>query len=282
LNASDNLIESMKNDAELAKLREKAGILWEDFTYEDSQGNRQLNTDLIANVQKVIFPILADSLKYIPIPSITYTDSTMEFTAKNVVLCGYDIIPENVYLHLESDTTVNIKELTTQRSKTKLILSIKNLRTEIKDVQFHFKRRVFPFLEDSGRVTLRVTGRGANITAWFYIGQGPKDTLPKFENAVVEFDIDKLDAIYDKSTIQHDVLLPMITSLWKLQLIRSIERSVEKILEPVMAKIGSVLSESNPVVSQFASTLERLKSDVKGSAAHQIYSQRQEALKNSW
>jgi hypothetical protein len=68
LDSADRLVENLKNDELVAELRERSGIVFEDLTYEDSAGNRQLDTQVLGNIRTALVPALADALKYIPIP----------------------------------------------------------------------------------------------------------------------------------------------------------------------------------------------------------------------
>jgi hypothetical protein len=278
LDAGNDLIENMKNNDLVSNLREKAGILLDDLTYTDITGNRKVDTDLIGTIQKAIVPILADALKYIPIPVLSYSSPEMDFTARDVILCGYDIIPENIYAHLESDSWFNVKELETRKSRTKLVLSLRNIRTEIKDFGFTFKKKTFPQLEDSGRVSVRVGGNGASFKIMFHISQRLEDSVPIFRAADIDFDVDDLDITFDKASINHDILLPMMVGLWKQNIIRSIERSVETSLGPLMNTVGTQLSESLST-SKFATYLDKAKASLTSMDTHKTLRSRQEMLK---
>jgi len=277
LDTADQLIENIKNDELLVNLRDKAGILREEFTYVDSDGTRKVDMELIQNIQKVIVPILADALKYIPIPRVEYNDKKMYLMAQNIIFSGYDIVPENVFAHVEADSWFSFKELETQKSKSKLVLSLRNIRTEVKDVEFAFKRKKFPVIEDSGRVTFRVRGAGANLTIVLYIVQFQSESVARFENASVDFDISKLDVEFDKSSIKHDTLLPLATKLFKKQIKRSIERAVEKNLEPALNSLGRKLTE-NLKQSSLVTQMDKVKNTLKDTDTHQVLQSRHEKL----
>jgi len=244
LNAGENLLNNIQNDQLVATLRERAGILVDDITYRDIQGNLHLDTNVLGNIRKVIVPVVADALKYIPIPRIEDKNDKREYVIENIVLCGYDVIPENIFVHLESDSWVNVKELETEKFNTSLIISLRNLRTEIKDIKFYYKRLQFPQMEESGVVSFRIGGRGANLTMGFRVDQFPGDALPKFTSSQVNFNITDMDIEFDRNTLSHDILVPMVSSLWKKNLIHAIERAVEKNLGGVVNDIGKRLSYS--------------------------------------
>jgi hypothetical protein len=279
LNAGDNLVNNIQNDQIISSLRERAGILVDDFTYRDFQGNLQLDTQMLGNIRKVIVPVLADALKYIPIPRLEDKNEKREYAVDNIVLCGYDIIPENIFVHLESDSWVNVKELETEVSHTSLVVSLRNFRTEIKDIKFRYKRLQFPQMEESGVVSFRIGGKGANLTMGFRIDQRPSDVLPKFTGGQVNFSISDMDIQFDRTTLTHDILVPMITSLWKRNLIHAIERAVEKNLGGIVNDIGKKLSESvGAWEPRFAQKLNWMTDTVKRGEFSSTYRARQEKL----
>jgi hypothetical protein len=282
LNAGDNLIDNIQNDKLVNSLREHAGILVDDLTYRDVQGNVHLDTQLLGNIRRVIVPVMADALKYIPIPRIEDRNRERQYVVENIVLCGYDVIPENIYIHLESDSFVSVKELETERAHTSLIIALRNFRTEIKDIKFYYKRLQFPQMEESGLVTFRIGGRGANLTMGFRVDQLPGETMPKFTAGQVNFSISDMDIEFDKSTLTHDVLVPMVTSLWKRNLIHAIERAVEKNLSGVINDIGKRLSEA--IVGfepRLAQQLNWMNDTVKKGDFSSTYRARQEKLAHS-
>jgi len=279
LNALDALFNNLKDDELLATLRERAGILVEDLTTEDSQGNRQLDTQVLGNIRKVIVPVLADAFKYIPIPRFEDSNYKREYVIENLVLCGYDIIPDNIFVHLESDSWISVRELETQLSHTRLVISLKNLRTEIKDIKFYYKRKQFPKMEESGMASLRIGGRGASLTITFRVDQRPGETAPKFTSGHVDFSIDDMDIDFDRSTLTHDILVPMITTLFKQTIIHAIERGVEKNLGTVVNEIGRRLSESVGLSEpKFSKQIEIMSDSVKKGEFGRRFQKRQEKL----
>jgi len=279
LNASDALLNNINNNELVATLRERGGIVVDDLTYEDDEGKRQLNIQLLLNIRKVIVPVMADALKYIPIPKIEDRNGKREYVVDNIVLCGYDVIPENIFVRLEADSWINVKELEAERSHTSLIVALRNFRTEIKDIKFHYKRLSFPQMSESGVVTFRIGGKGANLTMAFKVEQRPSDTVPKFTGGRVDFFIDQMDIEFDKSTLNHDILVPMITSLFKRNLIHSIERAVEKNLGGAINDMGQRLTDAlTGLEPRFSTRLNELSDKVKRGEFSHTYRQRQEKL----
>jgi hypothetical protein len=274
----DELLNNLKNDELVNSLRERAGILMEDLTYEDIHGNRQVDTQILGNIRKVIVPVLADALKYIPIPRIEDINSKREYVIENLVLCGYDVIPDNIFVHLESDSWVSVRELETERSRTRLVISLRNLRTEIKDIKFYYKRKQFPKMEESGIASLRIGGKGASLCITFRVDQRPGE-VAHFTSGTVDFSIDQLDIDFDRATLTHDILVPMITGLFKRNIVHSIERAVEKNLGSVVNDIGLRLSEAmGGAQPRFFKQVEAMTQSVKEGEFSRRYRKRQEKL----
>jgi hypothetical protein len=280
-NSANELLDNLKNEEFIGMLRERAGILYQDLTYVDTQGNRQLDTKLLTNIRKFVVPMLADALKYIPIPPIQDSNSKREYIVENIVLCGYDIVPENISVHLVMDSSVNLKEVETERGRTELVISLRNFRTELKDVHFYFKRKVFPELEDSGRVTVQLGGKGATLTMTFQIDYVPEESMTKFTGSKVDMFIDDMDFAFDRSSIKHDILLPMVTSLFKRTIIHGIKRNVEKGLAGLINDLGYSLTKSmaeSETRKRFQNQLDWMAGTMKKEDFGRIYQQRVQKL----
>jgi hypothetical protein len=280
-NSANELLDNLKNEEFIGMLRERAGILYQDLTYVDTQGNRQLDTKLLTNIRKFVVPMLADALKYIPIPPIQDSNSKREYIVENIVLCGYDIVPENISVHLVMDSSVNLKEVETERGRTELVISLRNFRTELKDVHFYFKRKVFPELEDSGRVTVQLGGKGATLTMTFQIDYVPEESMTKFSGSKVDMYIDDMDFNFDRSSIKHDIFLPMVTSLFKRTIIHSIKRNVEKGLAGLINDLGYSLTKSmaeSETRKRFQNQLDWMAGTMKKEDFGRIYQQRVQKL----
>jgi len=279
LQAADDMIENIKNDEFLRDFRHQAGIVQSDLSYVDSEGMVQVDTDMLSKLQSVLLPVLADALKYIPVPRIHSSDKNREFWLDNIVLCSYDVIPENVRFHLESDSELSFKDVELKGTQTYLVIQLDRLLTELKDVEFYYRRKVFPEIEDSGRVTFREKGTGSRLTLTYNVLQRPEDKVPRIMEGNVSFDISNLEIEFDTKTLKHDVLVPMLTKMFKLQIKQQIEYQVEKNLNGFLNKLGDLLMNSIAQTNKpFLSGLEAARKAIKTSAIGQVHEQRKEKL----
>jgi len=95
----------------------------------------------------------------------------------------------------------------------------------------------------------------------------------------VDFDISDLDIEFDTNTIQHTVLVPMLTKIFKFQIKLQIEHEVEKNLGGFMAKLGDILTTTIAQTNRpFLSGLEAAKKAIKSSELSNLYQKRREKL----
>jgi hypothetical protein len=218
LNATDNMIDNIKNDEFLHLLRQQAGIVRSDLSFTDPQGKPQVNTDMLTSLRSALLPSLAETLKYIPLPKIHKIDSEKEFWLDNVVLCSYDILPPDIRFHIESDSAFSFRAVETEGTRTHLVIQLDKFLTELKDMEFYYRKKTFPEFEDHGKVTFRITGNGAKLTFTYNLRQGPEDTLPRIREGFASFDISDMDIEFDKSTLRHPHMVPMLSQVWKMQI----------------------------------------------------------------
>jgi hypothetical protein len=273
------LLDNIKNDEFMKLLSEQAGIIRADLSYVDTTGKVQVDTDMLSKLQSVLLPVLAESLKYIPIPRIESHDSKREFWLDNITLCGYDVIPENIHFHLESDSDVSLKDIETKSSHTHLVIRLDRFRTELKNLKFWYKKKTFPELTDSGVVTIRIGGDGARLNIVFTVDQNREDNRPRLTEGYADFHIRHMDIEFDKSTLKHDVLVPMMTTLFKQQIQSQIEKIVEHNLTSAIQKLGEQLTQTLSEVNRpFLGGLETARKALKQSEMAQVYGNRREKL----
>lgn len=279
LATSEDLINNIRNDEFIRTLRHHAGLVATDLSYVDSEGRVQLDLEMLGKLRNVIVPLLAESFKYIPVPRIENCDQNSEYWVDNIVLCGYDVIPDNVRIQIESDSEISLRELETKKSHTRLIVTLSKICTELKNLEFYYKKKTFPELTDSGRATIRLGGDGATLTLIFHVHQGPQDKVPKFQEGVAHFNIHKFEIEYDKSSISHNVLLPFITNLFKLRIQQQLETEIERNISNVMQTIGEQLTEALSQINRpLLGGLETVRQVIKQSEVGQVYEKRREKL----
>jgi len=239
----------------------------------------QVDTDILSKLQSALLPVLVDALKYIPVPKISSNDHNREFWLDKIVLCSYDIIPQNIRFRLEADSEISLPDIESKGTHTHLVIQLDKLLTELKDMEFYYRKKTFPELEDKGKVTFRIKGKGARLTFTYTLLQGPQDPMPRISEGHASFDIQEMEIDFDKSTLKHPKMVPMLTQLFKTQIRHEIERQVEGNLMRFLEKLGEKMTSSLKEINKpFQSGLEVAKKAVKSSQLAQVYEKRREKL----
>jgi len=279
IDRTQELFDNIRNDEFVNVLRHYAGLVAQDLSYTDTEGRTQIDMEAIGKLRNVIGPVLAESFKYIPIPRIERSDDYRDFWVDNIVVCGYDVIPDNIRFQIENDSEVSLRNIETLRFNTRLVVTLKNIRTELKNLDFYYERKSFPALADSGRATLRLSGDGATLTLIFQIIQNPEDEVPRLGEGEVHFNIHQLDILYESGSLRHSILIPIMTNLWKQQIRLEIEREVEKSILNLMKPIGEQLSSTLGQINRPILTgMSKVREVIKGTEMGQVYEMRREKL----
>jgi hypothetical protein len=279
LDTARDMIDNIKNDEFVQLLRHHAGIVQADLSYTDTQGNVKVDTDMLSKLQSALLPVFADALKYIPVPKIHSEDKNQEFWLDNIVLCSYDIVPENIHFHLESDSDLSLRDIEVKHTRTHLVIQARRLRTELKDIEFYVRKKTFPTFEDSGRVTFRIKGEGSRLTFTFNLVQEAGDATPRISKGYADFDITDMSIEFDKKTLDHPVMVPMLTNLFKNQIRHQIEKKVEANLDSFMERLGEMITKSlSDMNKPFMSGIERARQAVKSTPLSQVYEKRREIM----
>jgi len=113
----------------------------------------------------------------------------------------------------------------------------------------------------------------------YLVEQGPNDKVPKLKKGYASLDIFDLSINFDTKTLHHDILFPMMTQLYKLQIKNEIEKEFENSLTGVAEKLGNLLTENLGTMNRpFTSGIETAKKAVKSSQFAQVNEKRSEKL----
>jgi len=279
INSANTLIENIQNDEFVTVLRFHAGLVADDLSYHDTEGRVQVDTEMLGKLRSVIAPILAETLKYIPVPRIEDSNDKRDYWVDNIILCGYDVIPNNLRFQIESDSNVSLRDIETQKSYTKMIITLKEIRTELKNMEFFYHKKTFPEMTEHGRVTLRLTGDGATLKMIFEIKQDLEDKVPKLEEGEVHFQIHKMDIEFDKGSLNHDILVPMLTTMMKNQIQLQIENEIESSLKILVKTIGDQLTASIVQINRpFMTGFDKVRGMIKETEVVQVNEKRKAKL----
>jgi len=279
LDAADELMENIRNDEFVRVLRKHAGFVASDLSYTDHQGHIQIDTKMVSKLRDIILPVLAETFKYIPVPRVEYTDEKNKYWVDNIVLCGYDILPDNIRFQIESDSEISIRDIEAKTSHTRLIVTLEHIRTELKDLDFYVKRYIGPVgVSESGRVTIRIGGTGAMLTLILNLDQGLSDKHPFFGGGQAHFAIHKLDISFDRGSLKHPTMSPFLANAAKKKIQDRVEAEVEKSITKLLQRLGDQMTLGLSQINRPLDVVETVRSVIQSSEVGKVYERRRVKL----
>jgi len=120
----------------------------------------------------------------------------------------------------------------------------------LRDLEFFYHKKTFPELTEQGRAHVKFGGDGANLNLVFNISREGDDKVAKLTEGYADFHISKMEIEYEKQTLTHDILVPLMTNLWNLQIQNNIESAVEKNLTNMINVLADNITKSLSAVNK--------------------------------
>jgi hypothetical protein len=232
------ILQNIKEDPDIQNFNEKLEKFAENFTYTDEQGQRHFNTDLMGQMREFIAPLLIKQLENIPMPSLEGSNPDADWRVENLVFSGTDIIPDHVQINFRSDIDFNVKKMAADKTYTRALIQIDDIKVKLHDVHFWFKRKSFPQIEDEGIASLECSGDKATLRLLLEIKGGMEH--PSFAVSKVKCDIDKLNIDIKES--QHSFIMSIAKWFYETKWKNEIERNVEENIKTAFNQLESGLS----------------------------------------
>jgi hypothetical protein len=235
------IVECIRNDPHLSRLADDTKLLAHDVVSTTPEGKMHINTHVISQMRHLLVPLLTEELKYIPIGTIEGTSPDYDYRLQNLVLSGYQVMPEHIFLKFRNGIDFNLKDLAIDKSHHEVKLTVKNMKLHIRDVKFWFKKKKRPVrLEDEGLADIDIKGRGAKLTLFLTVGPSAgKNAIFHVERC--KLDIDRLK-LRMRDT-KHDFLYNTMTTLFGGIIKLKVERRVEQKVMEFARKLETALSD---------------------------------------
>jgi hypothetical protein len=228
------ILNAIRDDPIRRKMAADLKVLASDFITYGKDGKPVLNLELVSQLKSLMVPLLSEHLRDVPIPRITGSNDKYDYWIDNLAFSVGDLLPDQMHMHVDADSDIDVQHLSTQRLVTRMVLSARGIRTVMKDIHFWFNRKSFPRTEDEGFATVEMAGdRGASVL--IQLTFSPERNFP-FDVHAVRFNIDDLNIKISET--RHDWLYNMFTSLYKNTIKERVEQEVQLRLRSIIYKIN--------------------------------------------
>jgi len=132
----------------------------------DTQGHLAFGSlrESISQIRYLMMPIILKQLEHVALPRIEGITPAYNYSVDNIIFSGNDILPEHIYLTLETDVDFEIRRLSSDYSKAELKLRILNIRSLFENIRFYFQRKRFPKIHDEGVLDVGLLGAGTSLS----------------------------------------------------------------------------------------------------------------------
>ncbi|KAK6533430.1 hypothetical protein TWF694_002369 [Orbilia ellipsospora] len=220
---------------------------------KDENGKAVFKKHLLTDVTTVIIPGFFQTVRYVPVPRIEYTDSQVDVIIENLIIEGDNLMPNVLELGNDSFFRWGRKNITSQ-NKQNVKLSVSGVQCDLKDVSFYIKKKQgFPALTDTGLMDIFLGGEGFSFT--LKMSSAEKHDRANF------FQVDKVDVSFKHMNIKlkqskHKLLF----ALFKPLLLRLVRPALQKVLEK---QIKSSFAEFDRKLYAIKTEVDRVEQDMK-------------------
>ena len=194
----------------------------------DQNGKPTFKKHLVKDLTDVILPGIFESVRYVPVPRIEYTDPMVDAIIENLVIESDNLAPNS--FEFRSDNYFRWgRKTVTNKNKNKFMVSVSGVQMDLKDVSYYVKRKQgFPALTDTGIMDIFMGGSGFS----FKIAMETADKSDKqyfFKIEKVDVDIKSLTIKLKQS--KHKLLFNVFRPLMFAILRPAVGKVLEKLIK---------------------------------------------------
>jgi hypothetical protein len=229
------VFNAIRDDPLRKKLAQDTKIFVSNFVSYDSFGRPTLNTEVLSQMRSLLVPLLREQLYYLPIPKIEGSNGTYDYWLDNIIFSTDDILPDHVRIEVKQKTHLD-RVTSSSQNYTRILFTLDNVRTHMRNVRFWYRRNTMPKMTDEGFADVFLTRNGARIrlalianfsAAEPFTVQGVRVTLDRFKIKVHES--------------KHDWLYNAVTTLFRGRLKREIELRSEESIRTAFGRMNQQL-----------------------------------------
>ncbi|KAI9827828.1 MAG: hypothetical protein M1832_004317 [Thelocarpon impressellum] len=190
----------------------------------DQNGKPTFKPHLVKDLTNVILPELFESVRYVPIPRIEYSDHMIDAVVENLVIESDNLMPNVFEFGSDNYFRFGRKQIASKASH-KTMLSVSGVQMDLRDVSYYVKKKSgFPAITDLGVADIFMGGQGFSFKAKMATADA-KDRQHFFKLDTVVVDVKHLNIKLKQS--KHKTLF----NIFKPLLFRVLRPAIQKVLE---------------------------------------------------
>ena len=194
----------------------------------DENGKPTFKQHLIKDLTNVIVPGFFESVRYVPIPRIEYSDPMIDAIVENLVIESDNLFPNS--LEIASDNYFKWgRKSVANYNKNKAMVAASGVQMDLRDVSYYIhKKEGFPSVKDKGIMDIFMGGEGFSFKMALETAD-KSDRQHFFKVTSVKVDIKNLKLKLKKSNhkLLFNIFKPTLMSVVKPALTKVIEKQLK-------------------------------------------------------
>lgn len=198
----------------------------------DKDGKPTFKPHLIKDLTEVIVPAFFESVRYVPLPRIEYTDPMIDAIVENLIIESDNLFPNTIELQNDNYFKWGRKTIAS-RNKNKFMLAVSGVQMDLKDVSYYInKKSGFPSIKDKGVMDIFMGGQGFS----FKVAMETADVNDRYHffkvNSVkVQINNLKLKMKQSNHKLLFNIFKPTLMGVVKPALTKVIEKQIKQSIE---------------------------------------------------
>jgi hypothetical protein len=207
---------------------------------QDENGKSTFKPHLLKDVTEVILPRFLETIHYVPLPRLEYSDPTVDLIVENLIVESDNLAPN--ILEFSSDNYWKWgRKAIKNKNKNKVTLAVSGVQMDLRDVSFYVKKKSgFPSISDLGLCDIFMGGEGFS----FKIKMETADATSRthfFTISDVKVSVKNLNIKLKQS--KHKLLFALVKPLLLRVMRPAIQKALQAAIKQKAAELDSFLYE---------------------------------------
>eukprot|EP00158_Paraphelidium_tribonemae_P009744 Partr_v1_DN28947_c0_g1_i1_m24981 putative Conserved hypothetical protein len=242
-----DIINGFRSNELLEDLAKASAKLYKDTFIDPNSQQFTLKQSILRDVKSLYLPMILKAFRYLPMPRIEISDAGYDFAFDNIVFATENLVPTLVEFKVENQVQVSPRpDLPDAYCLNVNTMDIMQIQADLRDVEFAYKKKSFPTLQDSGLADILLGGNGLSIhvrmaydpNLW-YTTLVPYDIDCSIDSMSIRVRESSRDAMYK-------IIGTTITAAMKKRICRALEEAIYNSIVRADGILTSVATSGGP------------------------------------
>ena len=231
------LADQFDQDPHNKKFANSVNKLFNDLG-NDENGKPTFKPHLLKDLSEVIIPGIFESVQYVPIPRLEYSDPTMDAIIENLVVESDNLMPNVLEVANDNFFRWGRKKIANKNSNS-IMLSVSGIQMDLKDVSYYVKKKQgFPSVSDIGLADIYLGGTGFSFKIKLSTADA-KDRQNFFKVDKVDVDVKNFNIKLLQS--KHKLLFALVKPLMLKVMRPALQKVIEKVIKDKIHELDGLL-----------------------------------------